>query len=115
RLGEHRLALLGLCDGVAGHLLLLTGTLPTALLGSFVAGFALPWTVLAVINLGQRRTPDALQGRVSAALSVALFAPQPLAHLAGAFAVAHLDYRLIYLVAAAVTLTTAPWLRSRAY
>jgi Na+/melibiose symporter-like transporter len=113
RFGERRLALLGLLNGVLGNLLQLIGSIPTALAGSFVAGFALPWTVLAVINLSQRSTPDALQGRVAAALTLALFAPQPLAHLAGAFAVSHASFRLLYLMSAALTLATAIWLLTR--
>lgn len=110
RIGEPRLALFGLANGVLGNLLMLIGTIPTALIGSFVAGFALPWTVLAVINLAQRLTPDDLQGRVAAALTLVLFAPQPLAHLAGSVAVSHLSYRLLFLGSATLTLATAIWL-----
>jgi MFS family permease len=110
RIGEVRLALLGLLNGVLGSILRMTGTTPTALLGSFVLGFALPWSVVAVINLAQRTAPNALQGRVSAAITLALFAPQPLAQTVGAAAVGHLDYRTIYLITAALTLGTAIWL-----
>jgi MFS family permease len=108
RLGESRLALLGLLNGVLGNLLVLTGTLSTALLGSFVAGFALPWTVLAVINLSQRLTPDWLQGRVAALLTLVLFAPQPVAHLLGALAVSHLGFRWLYAACALLTLALTP-------
>jgi putative Ca2+/H+ antiporter (TMEM165/GDT1 family) len=73
-------------------------------LSSFVAGFALPWLVLAVINLTQRRTPNELQGRVAAAVTLALFAPQPLAHALGAWAVRMFSYQAIYAGAAALTL-----------
>jgi MFS family permease len=113
-LGERRLALVGLLNGVAGNLLLLIGTLPTALAGSLVAGFALPWTVLAVVNLSQRVTPDDLQGRVSAAVMLVLFAPQPLAHVVGAVAVGQLSFRWLYLGCAVATLAAAALcLRSR--
>jgi Na+/melibiose symporter-like transporter len=113
RFGERRLALFGLLNGVLGNLLQVIGSIPAALAGSFVAGFALPWTVLAVINLSQRSTPDALQGRVAAALTLALFAPQPLAHVAGALAVNHASFRLLYLTSAALTLATGIWLLTR--
>jgi Na+/melibiose symporter-like transporter len=113
-LGERRLALVGLLNGVLGNLLLLIGTIPTAILGSLVAGFALPWTVLAVVNLSQRVTPDNLQGRVSAAVTLVLFAPQPLAHVVGAVAVGQLSYRWLYLGCAVCTLAAAALcLRSR--
>jgi MFS family permease len=104
RIGEHRLALLGLLNGGLGSLLRLLPWTSTAVLSSFVAGFALPWLVLAVINLTQRRTPNELQGRVTAAVTLALFAPQPLAHAFGAVAVVALPYQVIYAAAAAITL-----------
>ncbi|HEY0806495.1 MAG TPA: MFS transporter [Pseudonocardiaceae bacterium] len=110
RIGERRLAVLGLLDGVIGYVLRATATIPTALASSFVLGFALPWTVVAVINLTQRGTPSALQGRVSAAVMLALFAPVPVAQAVGAVVIDRAGYRLVYLAAAAVTLATATWL-----
>jgi hypothetical protein len=74
RFGERRLALLGLANFIVGNLMYATGWLPAALAGAVVLGFALPWSVMAVINLTQRRTPDALQGRVAAVVTLALFA-----------------------------------------
>ncbi len=106
---EHRLLLLGLLNGALGYTLYATGRLPAALAGAFLFGFALPWSVVAAINLVQRRTPDALQGRCAAALTFALFAPQPLAQLLGAAVISHLGYRPIYLTAAALTLATAAY------
>ncbi|MCT2583555.1 MFS transporter [Actinophytocola sp. S1-96] len=113
RLGERRLAVLGLVNGALGYLLYLTALLPAALVGAFVLGFALPWTVVAVINLAQRTTPNDLQGRVSSVVTLLLFAPQPLAHAFGAFAIATIDFRILYIAAAAVTLSAALWLSRR--
>jgi MFS family permease len=113
RVGERRLAILGLLNGTLGDVLRAFGTLPTALASSFVFGFALPWTFVAVINLTQRGTPSALQGRVSAAVTLALFAPQPLAQAVGAVVIDRAGYRIIYLVTAAVTIATAAWLAIR--
>jgi MFS family permease len=113
RIGERWLAVLGLANGALGNLLRMTGWEPAALAGSVVSGFALPWTVVALINLAQRTTPDVLQGRVSAAVTLALFAPQPLAHAAGAGAIAGFDYRYVYLAAAVATLATGVWLGTR--
>jgi MFS family permease len=109
RIGERRLVLLGLVNGVLGNLIRIISTTPAALAGSFVLGFALPWTVVAVVNLAQRGTPAALQGRVAAAITLALFAPQPLAHASGALAIAHVDYRTIYVGMAIATLASAIW------
>jgi MFS family permease len=113
RVGEARLALFGLFNGVLGNLLVLAGTTPLALLGSLVSGFALPWTVLAVINLSQRLTPDALQGRVAAAVTLALFAPQPIAHLLGAAAVSEFSFRWLYLSCAVLTAAVIPLVSPR--
>jgi MFS family permease len=113
RAGERRLVLLGLLNGVAGTVLRMIPTVPTALLGGFVLGFALPWTIVGVINLMQRETPDALQGRAAAAVTLALFGPLPLTQAIGALAIAHLDYRVLYGVTALATLSTAIWLARR--
>jgi len=112
-IGETGLAVAGLADGVLGNVLRATGWLPTALAGSFVMGFALPWTVVAVITLSQRLTPDALQGRVAAAVGLALFAPQPLALTVGAATIDALGYRGVLAVAAGSNLVVGWWLFSR--
>lgn len=104
RFGEPRLLLLGLADSVLGYLLLASGALPAVVTGAFVLGFALPWIVIAVINLGQRLTPPHLQGRVAAATALLLFAPQPVAQPGGAAAITVVDYWVLYLSAAGVAL-----------
>ncbi len=114
RLDERRLALLGLLNFAGGTLLRATGWLPAAVVGSVVLGFALPWSVLAAINLTQRRTPAALQGRVAAVVTLALFAPQPLTQAVGAAIIGPLGYRGVYLLTAAAVLITAAWLHFRA-
>lgn len=113
RLGEHRLALLGLANGVLGNVLVSWAGLPGALLGFFVFGFWLPWTVVAVINLSQRLTSSELQGRVAAALVFLLFAPQPLAQLTGAAIIGQVSYRYVYLGAAIACLVIFGWLGVR--
>jgi len=66
-----------------------------------VLGFAAPWVVVAVVTAGQRLTPDALQGRVAAAITFALFAPLPLAQAVCAALLGDAGFRLPYLLAAA--------------
>jgi MFS family permease len=104
RYGEVTLLMLRLGDSAVGYLLLATGWLPGILSGAVLLGFALPWSVIALINLGQRVTPVDLQGRVAAATGLLLFAPQPLAQLAGAAAIRTTDYRVLYLIVAGVAL-----------
>ncbi len=104
RYGEVTLLMLGLGDSALGYLLLATGWLPAVLSGAVLLGFALPWSVIALINLGQRLTPVNVQGRVAAATGLLLFAPQPLAQLAGAAAIRISDYQILYLIMASVAL-----------
>ena len=101
RTGERTLTALALAAGCAGYLLLATGWLPTVLAGRVVLGFAAPWVVVAVVTAGQRLTPDALQGRVAAAITFALFAPLPLAQAVCAALLGDAGFRLPYLLAAA--------------
>lgn len=115
RFGEPVLAMLGLVNGAIGNALLTVGGgVAVALAGFLVLGFALPWTVVAVINISQRLTPSELQGRVAAAMIFLLFAPQPLAQAAGSAIIGQVSYRTVYLGAAIAWLATAGWLGARA-
>jgi MFS family permease len=100
RFGELTVVLIGLVDAGVGSLLRATGWTVAALAGSFVLGFALPWVVVAAITLTQRLTPQELQGRVSAALTLALFAPLPMMQAIGAGLITRLDYRALYVATA---------------
>ncbi len=100
RLGERRLAEIGLINFAAGNLLRATAWLPAAVVGSLVLGFALPYVFLATLNLAQRTTPTELQGRVSAALTLALFGPQAPMQAIGSLLIAHTTYTEIYLASA---------------
>lgn len=110
RHGERTLALIGLVNFAVGNLLRATHWLPSALLGTVVLGFALPYAFLAALNVAQRSTPDALQGRVSAALTFALFAPQAILQTAGSALITTLSYIEIYIGSAALSLLIAAWL-----
>jgi Na+/melibiose symporter-like transporter len=107
RIGERRLVAMGLVNMVVGYVLYMFGTIPTAGVGSLVFGFGLPWTVVGLINLAQRATPDALQGRVFAAMNLVLFGPQPLAQALGSGMIEQVDFRSMYLATATVALGTA--------
>lgn len=113
RIGERRLAVWGLVNGAIGWSLYATARLPLVLTGAAILGFTLPWIVVAIVNLAMRRTPDELQGRMSAALTMALFAPQPAAQAVGSVAVGALPYQAIYLAVAGAAIVTAVWLARR--
>jgi MFS family permease len=105
--GERRLAVLGMANFALGNAMRATGWLPLAIAGSVVLGFALPWLFLALLNLAQRCTPPDLQGRVSAAVSLAFFGPQAPLQALGALAIRFATYRQLYLAGAAVAAATA--------
>ena len=113
RVGVRGLALAGLIDFAAGNLLRATGMLPLALAGTLVLGFALPWAYLAVLNLAQRETPNELQGRVSAAVTLALFGPQAPLQALGSVLITLVGFAAIYVGLALVTLALAAWLATR--
>jgi predicted MFS family arabinose efflux permease len=106
-LGEGRLAILGMIDFAAGSALRATGVLAGAVVGTIVLGFALPWVFLAVLNLAQRLTPLSVQGRVSAAVTLAMFGPQAPMQALGSFAIRYGTYRQLYSAGAAIALVSA--------
>ena len=113
RIGDRGLALAGLLDYAVGNLLRATGSLPLALTGTLVLGFALPWAFLAVLNIAQRETPDELQGRVSAAVTIALFGPQAPLQALGSVAITVIGFSQIYVASALAALAVAAWLATR--
>jgi hypothetical protein len=78
--------------------------------GTVVLGFALPVFIVALNTLLQRRTPQRLMGRVSAATDVLLGTPQSGSIALGALLVTMLSFRSIFWVSAAVIFVSAVYL-----
>jgi MFS family permease len=78
--------------------------------GTVVLGFALPVFIVALQTLLQRRTPQRLMGRVSAATDVLLGTPQSGSIALGALLVTLISFRSIFWVSAAVILASAGYL-----
>ncbi|HET9895047.1 MAG TPA: MFS transporter [Streptosporangiaceae bacterium] len=112
--GEGWLSVFGTVDFAVGNALRATGVLGWALAGTVVLGFALPWVFLAVVNLAQRVTPIHLQGRVSAAVTLAMFGPQAPLQALGSLAILYGTFRQLYAGAAIVALACAAYLAPRA-
>ena len=97
--------------GVAGSSMALGGTglplLPIVSAASFLAGVGIPWMVVALITTRQRCTPARLQGRVGAAMNVAMTVPQLLSTGAGAVLILVIDYRLLMIAAGVVLMACA--------
>jgi MFS family permease len=110
RTGEEWLAIFGMIDFAAGSVLRATGILALTLAGTVVMGFALPWVFLAILNLAQRLTPLSLQGRVSAAVSLAFFGPQAPLQALGSLAIRYGTYQQLYIAGAIVAVLCAAFL-----
>ena len=97
--------------GIAGCAMALAGAgvpmLPIVTVACFVAGVGIPWMVVALITTRQRCTPPRLQGRVGAAMNVAMTVPQLLSTGAGAALILVVDYRVLMVVAGVVLVACA--------
>lgn len=112
RLGESKVAGLGLAVGGGGLAVIVVGTLIPALTGALFVGVGLSWLLVGYMTLLQRRTPAQLQGRVFAAAEALLAAPQTLSIGLGAALVTFLGFRIIYGLNAIVLLLCG-WLLFR--
>ncbi len=110
RFDERGLVVIGLVNFAAGDVLRANHWLPAAICGSFVLGFALPYVFLGTLNLAQRVTPNDLQGRMSAALSLALFGPQAPMQALGSLLITRVAYTELYAGSAILSLAMAAWL-----
>ncbi len=77
---------------------------PLAFLGMVVLGVGVPWVVVGYMTLRQKLTPPQLQGRTAAASNVALSLPQTVTTMAAAAMIDAIDYRILFVAAAAVTM-----------
>lgn len=102
RFGEQAVITAGAGNFVAATALTGAGVLPLALAAALLAGFALPWCLLGLITLGQRLSPIAVQGRVSAAIALLAFGPLPVTQTIGAAMITRISFHAVYGIAAAV-------------
>jgi MFS family permease len=94
-------------------LLLVVPTIPTVIIGVMIVGASLPWILVGLFTLTQRRTPMDIQGRVYSAFDTLIGVPQTVSIAAGAGLVALVDYRLLLVVAACMSAAAAAYLLTR--
>ncbi|PSL01196.1 putative MFS family arabinose efflux permease [Haloactinopolyspora alba] len=114
RLGEHATIGVGLALIAAGFA---TGLVPSVAVvgtGSAVLGLGVVWMVVGLVTLRQRLTPARLQGRVSAATTMAFNGPQTVGIATGAALIAAVDYRILVAVMAGAVAACAVLLVLRA-
>ena len=113
RLTEGLLAGLGMISATVGFLLLIPAQLPAVLAGSALLGASLPWIIIGVMTLFQRRTPPELMGRTNAAFTLAYALPQTMAIALGAGLIGVLNYRILLLAIAGLMALAAGYLCTR--
>lgn len=94
-------------------LLLIVPTIPTVIVGVAMVGASLPWILVGLFTLTQRRTPLEIQGRVYSAFDTLIGVPQTIAIGLGAALVAIIDYRLLLGMAALMSAIAAAYLLTR--
>ncbi|MFE9691968.1 MFS transporter [Micromonospora sp. NPDC005806] len=109
RLGERRVTAAAIALLAAGLALRAAPALAPVAAGSLAIGVGAPLVLITVWTAVQRETPDALVGRVSAAVNTLTFGPGTLAVLAGASLLVLVDHRVILLVSAVGAVALAGW------
>jgi MFS family permease len=105
RFGEPRTTGFGMAAFAIGTGLLIPPCLPVVVVGMAVLGFGVPWLVVGLMTLVQRRTPISVLGRVATAVEMIVGIPQVISIAVGAALVAVVDYRI--LIGTIVTVVSA--------
>ncbi|MDQ1293995.1 MAG: transporter [Actinomycetota bacterium] len=95
RFGEPRTTGFGMAAFAIGTGLLIPPCLPVVVIGMAVLGFGVPWLVVGLMTLVQRRTPIAVLGRVATAVEMLVGVPQVISIAVGAALVTVIDYRIL--------------------
>jgi MFS family permease len=111
RIGEVGALVIGLLALVVGLVVIAwTHSMVVVCLSAAVFGASLPIITVALMTLIQRRTPQAIMGRVSAAVEVVMTTPQAISLAVGALLVVVLSYRQIFVIMAVVTALAAAYI-----
>jgi MFS family permease len=113
RVGEVRLVGLGLALFAVADLCLIAPSLGVVLVAGPIAGVGVAWAIVGFSTALQTRTPLPIQGRVSAAADLTLSIAQTTSIATGAILSTVVDYRILFVVMAAVVLASAGYLLSR--
>jgi MFS family permease len=113
RIGDANLAALGMAAFAVGITAFVSSSLPLVLVGIAIGGAGVAWLIVGFGTAIQLRTPARLQGRVASATDTAIGIPQNVSIALGALLISAVDYRLLVLVEAGVTILCAAYLASR--
>ncbi|MGH3009804.1 MAG: MFS transporter [Gaiellaceae bacterium] len=113
RIGDIRLAGLGLCLFAIASFGFLTPSLGAVVPSVVVFGAGIAWVVIAAATAYQRRSPQEIQGRVTAATNMLFSVPQTVSIAVGAALITLIDYRIEIVIMAIVTLVASAYLFTR--
>jgi hypothetical protein len=113
RAGEVHLVGLGLAAFALADLALIVPSLPVVLVAGPIAGIGVAWAIVGFSTALQTRTPLVIQGRVSAAADLTLSVAQATSIATGALLSTLVDYRILFVVMAAVVMASAGYLLTR--
>jgi MFS family permease len=113
RFGDIRTVGVGMAIFAGCALLLTRVSLPVVIVAFASVGVGVAWLVVAFGTALQLRTPLAIQGRVSAAADLSLSSAQTISIATGAALSTLVDYRILLVAMAAVTLASATYLLTR--
>jgi MFS family permease len=113
RVGEVHLVGLGLAAFAVADLALIVPSLPIVLVAGPIAGIGVAWAIVGFSTALQTRTPLVIQGRVSAAADLTLSVAQATSIATGALLSTLVDYRILFVVMAAVVMASAAYLLTR--
>jgi MFS family permease len=113
KVGELRLAGLGLALFGIADVCWLVPRLEVVLATMSLAGLGIVWAIVAIATAYQRRSPAELQGRVAATANMLFSVPQTISIAAGAALISVIDYRIEIVVMCIVFLLSAAYLLTR--
>ncbi len=113
RVGDVRLAGIGIAIFGAGAFFWMIPSIPVVLASTAIAGVGIVWAVVSLSTAYQRRSPNQVQGRVAAAANMLFSVPQTIGIAAGAALITLVDYRVEIVAMAVVFLASAAYLLTR--
>jgi MFS family permease len=102
RLGDVRLAGIGIGLFGLGALPMVLPSVPPVLAGRMIEGVGLPWAIVGLATAIQLRTPAAIQGRAYSAADALVTTPMTISIAVGAGLSTLVDYRILVLAVAVV-------------
>ena len=113
RIGDLRLAGLGVALFGVGSFFWMIPSLSVVLASTAVSGVGIVWAVVSLATAYQRRSPGHVQGRVAAAANMLFSVPQVLGIALGAALITIVDFRVEIVAMAVVFLAAAAYLLTR--